>query len=41
MDQGQIDAAEENNDVQQHKDGTAALEEGKDNALDAGCVVID
>jgi phosphate-selective porin len=39
-DQGAIDGAEENNDVQQYKDALAQLEQDIDNALDAGCVVI-
>ena len=39
-DQGRIDAAEENNDLQQYKDAVATQEEHIDLALDAGCVVI-
>jgi hypothetical protein len=39
-DQGAIEAAEENDNVQQYKDAVAQLNEDIDNALDAGCVVI-
>ena len=39
-DQGAVDAAEENDNVQQYKDAVAQLNEDIDNALDAGCVVI-
>ena len=40
-DSGAIEAAEENNDVQQYKDAVASLDQDKADALDAGCVVID
>ena len=39
-DQGAIEAAEENDNVQQYKGAIAQLNEDIDNALDAGCVVI-
>lgn len=39
--QGEVDAAVHNNDLQQYKDAKEGLDEDIDNALDAGCVVID
>jgi hypothetical protein len=38
--QGEIEAAEDNNDVQQYKEAKGAQEADIDNALDAGCAVI-
>ena len=40
-DQGGVDAAVENNDLSAYQDASAALNEDKGNAEDAGCVVID
>ncbi len=39
--QGEVDAAVHNNDLQQYKDAKDSLDEDIDNALDAGCAVID
>ena len=39
-DQGAVEAAEDNDNVQQYKGAIAQLNEDIDNALDAGCVVI-
>ena len=41
QDQGEVDAAVHNNDLQQYNETKGALDEDVNNALDAGCVVID
>jgi hypothetical protein len=41
QDQGSIDSATEDNDLSKYQQGTEALNEDKDNAMEAGCVVID
>jgi hypothetical protein len=41
QDQGEVDAAVHNNDLQQYNETKGALDEDVSNALDAGCVVID
>jgi hypothetical protein len=38
--QGEVDAAVHNNDLQQYNETKGALDEDIDNALDAGCAVI-
>lgn len=40
-DQGAVEAAVHNNDLQQYQDAKAKFDDDYDNALDAGCVVID
>jgi len=40
-DQGAIDAAVHNNDLQQYQDAKEKFDDDYDNALDAGCAVID
>jgi hypothetical protein len=40
-DQGAVDAAVQNNDLAQYQAESDALNEDKNNALDAGCAVID
>jgi hypothetical protein len=39
-DQGAVDAAVHNNDLEQYNETKGALDEDVDNALDAGCAVI-
>src|SRR4029077_17667365 len=38
--QGEVEAAVDNNDLQQYNDAKGAQDEDIDNALDAGCAVI-
>ena len=40
-DQGAVEGAEEANNVKDYKEAKASLDEDVNNALDAGCVVID
>ena len=40
-DQGAVEAAVHNNDLQQYQDAKAKFDDDYDNALDAGCAVID